>query len=348
MLTVDLSKSNSLHTILESIYVEDYNSLQEFQALSEEEKKETGKNLIAKIFRSIRKKSLQINYAGLEQTKGDITKFSGYSDLEASIKFLNRMATTDSNAPKVDIKRLSDCLTIIKNNRTEFMKAYTVSPSPMKQMFYVNISASLIAATSTMVTVCMDYLKTPQGTFKASFKKNTKTLIQGDLFFNNIEKFIQLERRGNLNTFLNSDDIASDELKFAGVKNEAVGTIATITSSVMTALGTPLGAIAVSISAILLCLMMIREIVYFFYFSRTQISERLQSLAYFIKSNQTASMDKQVKEKQDKIVEKLQHLSEKIAVDTTVTNKQINNELKKDDKDIKNSSKNTELGDILL
>jgi len=358
-----------MEIMLESYLFPDGKSKLKYAALTEAEKKVFTKNMVTKLFNTIKNKSLRVNYMGLEKTKGDVTKYPKYSDVENSIKILNNMYNSNpSEAPK-EILNCVRALDLLKKYKNAFAKAFSEKNQPAA-ILYVNIYAALIAGTSKIVAATIDYIKQPTGEYKAAFKKESQNILKDDVYFESLTRFITMEKTGQLKKLFDISGNLSeefgilDEASFRMNKTKDGTTLDVESDGNFSILGffsdllfgskkskdgkddekfsdkvvnftkkhpilTIVGVLAVTIWAI-------RTIPYTIYKLRKSISDHLLNLAYFLEEHAyeletDTKKGKEVQEKQLRIVEKLKSLGNSLSLDDKKAQKEADKDRKKDE-----------------
>lgn len=299
-----------------------------FNTLTESDKKILSKKMVSRLVKSIKEKSLKIDYYGIENTKGDITKFKKYKDLENSIQILHRMYQADpSNSPS-EILTLVKTLDSIKKNKTNYMKCFAEN-NQIIILLYTNIVAVLISATSNIILTTLDYIKSPMGNYKKVFKAESERKLKHKIYFKSLERYLLMDKTGDLRTAFNSSQAVHENFDF-DAKGEYLTEFAPIV------IGVVLGLMGICI--------FIREIVFLFYFERKKIANELLSLAYFLEEHayelDTSTKDgKKIFEKQLNVVEKLRKLADFIGVKDENAIKETQEAIKKDDEENREESK---------
>jgi len=335
--------AKSLDDVLRNVMVLEGTDEVKFRKLTESTKKDIGGSMITSMFKSIKDKSLQVNYAEVEKTRGDITKLHGYSDLVTSISFLSKMASQNAGTAPKEIAELEACLQNIIRHKNDFQVSFARG-NEAGIFLYNNLVVALVGATSFVVAATIEYVKDPLGIYSATFKKNLDASISANIYLSNVTKMNRYVQRGTLKTFFNN---SSDLTLSESTENEAVDghilventfsaisdALSKLTSGKVTSgiksVGSFGGKATAVIVSIALILFWLRETVYFYYYSRTVISTNLKHLSAFVEVNsRNLGADKEVtKEKQEKIAMKLADLSDKISVESKVGARKTNQEL---------------------
>lgn len=318
-------------TLLENYIVRTGKDRLYYNTLNESEKKILSRNMVNKLFKSIKSKSLKVDYFGLEKTKGDITKFKKYSDIENSIAILHRMYNADPTNSPSEILTLVKTLESLKKNKNDFVRCFA-EKNEVVIMLYTNIAATLIAATANIILTTIHYIKTPLGDFKKIFKDENEQKFKSKVYFNSLNKYLKIDQNGDLKLVMNKSIKINESFDF----NDSNGYLTEVVFI-------PLAIIAV----IFVICIFIREIVFLFYYERKKISNDLLALAYFIEEHayeidtSKSEHNKQVFRNQLNAAKKLKDLAEFIAVKTDDAEKKSFEEIKKeDDENAKESQQN--------
>lgn len=355
-----LNENIRCSNILEAYYVTDGKSKLKYKSLTEADKNVLGKETVNKLFKSIKSKSLKVNYAGIERSKGDITKYVKYNDLENSIKILKNMYDADPSIAPTEIPKVVRCLDVLKKDKNNYIKAFN-EKNEIIILLYTNIVGALIGCTSLLISSTIEYIKTPTGNYRAIFtnkKQNCK-----NVYIKSIDKFLKLNLTGDLKPLFNTKQLnESFDLSYTDeddVLNETFfGSMATEISGVMKGgmalpmMGKVLFIIGIAITVLVLC----RYLVYFWFFSRTKISDNLLTLSYFVSENAqsidtTSEKGQKIAERQLKAAEKLKRLSDIIRVDSEKASAKAESEIEQEDKqnrDNQNNSSDSDDDGILL
>lgn len=304
MLFKSLSESDkSLDDALRVLLVKEGMDEVRFRKLDEASKKQIGNDVVDSLIGAIKGKLKDVDFSAVEASKGDITKISGYKDLEGSINLLMSMKSKAANAPE-EIGIVSEALNNLKANTHAFQEGFREN-SELVVLLYNTVATAVIRATGILIATTVSYIKDSMGQYapklqaeKAKFGKDV------DLHFSNLKKFNSYARTGRLKSFFDAS-LAGEHLAGA-----AMGA----------------GVIAV----IVLLVWLIREFVYLYFAARTNISIYLKTLSDFLQMNastlNTKDM-KQTREKQEALAKRLSDMSEKIKVDQVTSNKRAKEEL---------------------
>lgn len=279
-----------------------------FRKLSESDKKQISNEMISKLYDTIRNKANQVDYSGIEESKGDITRIKGFEELQNAVNFLSSMHSKEKNAPS-EITSLVDGLANIKKLKHDFETGFRQN-NELIVLVYNNMVVSLVKASSFLVATTVDYVKDPLGGYSTKFKSNHGKDIEINLYFSNISKFNGYVSKGQFSSFIDASLENNNIVGAAGVGIALVSAIASIGVFVW----------------------LLREIVYMYFWARTSISDNLKLLGEFVKLNSaTLGTDfRSAKEKQEKVAKTLSDLSDKVAVEQKISTKKAVNEIQKE------------------
>lgn len=289
--------------------------------------------LTSKLYDNIVSKVDDIDYGEIPSTKGDITKLSNYSRLVECVELLKKILKEFRQDTK-PIDEIEVAISNISTHKDTFMKAYKFN-CELPIIMYNNAVLSVITAVSYMIATSIEFMKTPnQDNFQITLDKVAYAKTKSNMLYNNLKKFNSSVKSGEFDKAMNH--ILQNRIKRL---DEAAAAI-----TAFAAIGGVVGVIAIITHIIPI----LREMVFFFYYTRMRVSDffdiqadLLQMNAYNLENNDTKSEDEKerIVSKQLKIVElfrkaanKISFTGKKAEVDST--------------KEITASSKKMKLNDI--
>ena len=289
--------------------------------------------LTSKLYDNIVSKVDDIDYGEIPSTKGDITKLSNYSRLVECVELLKKILKEFRQDTK-PIDEVEVAISNISTHKDTFMKAYKFN-CELPIIMYNNAVLSVITAVSYMIATSIEFMKTPnQDNFQITLDKVAYAKTKSNMLYNNLKKFNSSVKSGEFDKAMNH--ILQNRIKRLDEAAAAITTFA--------AIGGVVGVIAIITHIIPI----LREMVFFFYYTRMRVSDffdiqadLLQMNAYNLENNDTKSEDEKerIVSKQLKIVElfrkaanKISFTGKKAEVDST--------------KEITASSKKMKLNDI--
>jgi hypothetical protein len=220
---------------------------------------------------------------------------------------------------------ISNAIENIKLRKSIFEKGYRLNLE-LPMMIYSTMTLACISATSYMISTCIDFIKTPnQDGFEISLNKVALAKSKEHLLFDNLRKFNESCKKGDIDRVLEYT-ISKNVKGFVG-----------------TASGTGVFVATVAITALALSIIpMIRELIFFFFYSRTRVSQYfdlqadlLQMNAHNIEINGTQDKEtkKKITSKQMGIVKVFRNIANFFAIKgktaETEAHKEITNNTKK-------------------
>lgn len=286
----------------------------EIHALTESEVKQINNAMITNLYKSALDKGY-VNFDSIPDSKGDITKYEGYDNLLGSINLLKEL----SNKGNMKIKELDVLETSLMNIKTykaQFERGFALGHE-FVMMEYNSLVYACVEATSTLISSYVDFVKKVD---KTEFKIIKGKGLNGNLCLKNLELFNNSVKKGDFNKMM-SHLLQSERENFVG---SSVG------AGVLVA-----GMITLSI------IPLIRELIYYFYYSRMVVSEYLHHQSLFLEMNrvniESSSLPAKEKnviiKKQTEYAKQLDKLSEKIKVNSTMSSNKANNNIKNENKE---------------
>lgn len=307
-----MSRGYAINLLLEN--ATSFREKAEIHALTENEVKQINNSLITNLYKSAMDKGY-INFDEIPDTKGDITKFTGYDNLIGSVNLLKEL----SSKSNVKIKEVDIVETALMNIRTykgQFERGFALNHGFI-MMQYNSLVYACLESTSQLISSYVDFVK--------RVDKTEFTLIRakgnpGGLCIKNLEHFNDSVKKGDFNKVM-------QHLLQSG-RDNFIGS---------TALS---GAVAVGILTASI-VPILRELVYYFYHSRMVVAEYLDHQAMFLEMNKVnvessslpAKERNAIIKKQTEYIKRLNKISDKIKVNGIITNKTANDELKKENKE---------------
>lgn len=281
--------------------------------------------LTSKLYDNIVKKANDIDYGDIPDTKGDVTKLPNYDKLRETIGLLHDIVKEYRQDP-APIDVLSTALGNIESRKTLFERAYRYDIE-LPMLMYNNTVLSIITGISYMIAVCIEFIKSPKDdTFNTVLDTVAYKKTKEHLIYNSLKKFNKSCASGEFDK--------SMEYLIDKKSKKLTGTIAAAVT---------VGAIA-SIALILNIIPILREMVFFAYYTRTRVSDYfdlqadlLQMNAYNVEHNDTRDPDerKNIAEKQMKVSNFFRSMAKKISVVGKQSEAKAVNDTSKESKKLK-------------
>ncbi len=252
--------------------------------LTEAEQAVINNKMIGNIYQSALKKR-DVDFDNIPLTKGDIQKFNGYDNIMGTLSTLKQLSSKFG----IKIEEINVIETAVSNIRvykSVFERGFALD-NDFLMMYYNSLVYACVESTSLVLSSYVEYVKTVNA---VDFTLKKGKGIAGNVCINNLKKFNQSVKTGEFSKFTNTM-LDKNKQNFVG------GTAATI------AIG-----LAVAIVPIA------RELIYYAYESRMNISEFLEQQAAFLEMNKVrlnssemeAGQRNKVLAKQGEVIKKLE------------------------------------------
>jgi hypothetical protein len=265
-------------------------------------------SLSNKLYQHIVDKVDDIDFGTIPLSKGDITKIDNYENLTDCINIITEVLQNYHQ----DTKPVETITIALQNmiDRTElFTKAYKLNVE-MPMIIYNTIALAIVSSVSLMITSCIEFIKLPgdQG-FDIALDKAAAAKTKDNVLFKDLDKFNRMCSNGDF--------------------DKAMDYVMKMNASQFSGMGFAFGAssVVVMLGLILLIIPVIRELIFFFYYSRTKVSDYFDAQAslltinaYNIEHSLTSDEKdrKEIANKQKSIAEKFKKISNALKVNTKV------------------------------
>ena len=288
---------------------------------------ETDQNIVMtslanKLYTHITDKVDEIDFGTIPNSKGDITKIDNFDKLLDCVNIISDILQQygQDTAP-VEIVNLA-----IQNmtDRVElFEKAYKLNVE-MPIIIYNTITLAIVSSVSYLISSCIEFVKLPDDRgFDIAMDKIGASKVKEAILFNDLKRFNKMCGDGSF-------DKAMDYVIKQNANNFAGGAFVFGVSSVVVILGILLAIIP-----------LIRELIFFFYYTRAKASEYFDAQsslllinAYNIENNLTKDEKnkKQIVASQRKVADRFKKISNTLKVNLKTGEKKADDELNKLDK----------------
>jgi len=298
-----------------NIFLENVNTFKERReifSLTEAEEIKLSNNMITKLYTSAINKK-HVNFEGIPQSKGDVTKYSGYTSMVESLTLLRQIA--DNNNHKIDeIGIVEKALGNIVAYRDVFEKGFKLNKEFIIMEYNVLVY-TCVSAISYLIVSYVEYIKRID---KIEFSIVDSRYGTGYIGISSLDSFNKSVASGDFAKSINS-------VVKSGV-HESLSVAAGVAGGII--LGS-IGLVAI-----------IRRMIFQFYYSRMKLSNYLEVQAYFLELNKnninansnrmSPDKKKEVIRKQEALIAKLHSYADKLKVDSTMTDKKVESEIKKE------------------
>lgn len=260
-------------------------------------------SLTSKLYDNIVDKVDDIDFGEIPSTKGDITKLSNYDKMLECASTMTKILI-EFKQDLAPITSITDAIGNIIESTPLWKKGFALN-AELPMLMYNTIVLAIIEALTYMVSMCIEFVKTPsQDTFQITIDRSALVKTKDHLVFENLNKFNEAYRKGQITN--------SVEYVIKGNVKNLMGEIG-------------VGTAAAGIIGLLFCIIpILRELIFLFYYNRVRISEyfdmqadMLQINAYNVEHNRL-DLDKEQKQnitkKQLTIAEKFRKFANKVSI----------------------------------
>jgi len=292
----------------------------EIHALTESDKFSVNNAMITKLYSATIEKS-HVDFDNIPLSKGDITKYTGYKSMMDVIEVLKEIATK-SSVKIHELEIVETAIHNIINYRSLFEKGFMLEKE-FVVLLYNSLVYACVESVSLLISSYVDYVKRPD---KVEFTIVKLAIGPSSICLDNLAKFNLSVKKGDF--------------------SKAVNYI--LTNEKENFLGGELIIPVIIIGGIVLLVPVVREIIFYFYYSRMKISDLLKQQAALIEINKanvqanttfSATRKKEVIENQDAAIRRFESMNDMIKINHTTTQTKSIQELKEE-----NSS--WKLGDV--
>ena len=288
--------------IYENFDLEDQTTRMVLFAMNEAEQDRVMLSMTSRLYDSIIDKVDDIDFGEIPSTRGDITKLSNYNKLKECMSLMKDMLKHFKEADKpVDI--LVEAISNIESRTNLWKRCYNLDIE-FGMIIYNTIVLAIIESTSYILSMCVDFLKSPTSdSFEIVVDRGKLNKSKNHMLFESLEKFNSSCRKGQL-------DKAVEGCVKANVKNFSGGVGLTI----------------ISVLAIIIAIIpIIKELVFLFYYTRVKASDYFEAQSNLLEINaynlesgdriRTGEDAKKIAEKQMAVAARFRKISNAIAVD---------------------------------
>ena len=288
--------------IYENFDLEDQTTRMVLFAMNEAEQDRVMLSMTSRLYDSIIDKVDDIDFGEIPSTRGDITKLSNYNKLKECMSLMKDMLKHFKEADKpVDI--LVEAISNIESRTNLWKRCYNLDIE-FGMIIYNTIVLAIIESTSYILSMCVDFLKSPTSdSFEIVVDRGKLNKSKNHMLFESLEKFNNSCRKGQL-------DKAVEGCVKANVKNFSGGVGLTI----------------ISVLAIIIAIIpIIKELVFLFYYTRVKASDYFEAQSNLLEINaynletgdriRTGEDAKKIAEKQMAVAARFRKISNAIAVD---------------------------------
>ena len=275
-------------------------------------------SLANKLYQHIVDKVDDIDFGTIPLSKGDVTKIDNYDQLTDCINIIAEILQ-QYNQNTESIETIATALQNIIDRTDMFTKAYKLNIE-MPIIIYNTMVLSVVSSVSYMISACIEFIKAGdnQG-FQIALDKAALSKTMNNVLFKDLERFNKICGSGEFDKAMNYV-INQNTKNLTGWDMYNIGSVAMI------------------LGILLLIIPLIRELIFFFYYSRCKVADYFEAQAslltmnaYNIENNLTRG-DKEKKEianKQKKIADKFKKIAEAIKIKNKTGEAKSQNDIKK-------------------
>ena len=292
---------------------------------NEEAQSEVLYSLTDKLYDIIVDKAATIDYGTIRESRGDIRTLQNYSKLEECVELLHQLLIEykQDSGPVDEIKMAMDNLA----NRADMFKKCYMSGIEFGVLTYETITLAVVASTSLMLSTSVEFIKSANDdSFQIALDRTGALKAKNHLLFTNLKRF---------------NSMCADKSL-----DKTLDTIIREYGQHLLGLGTMSGlAVAALITVVLYnFLPMLRELTYFFYYTRTRISDYFNIQADLLELNahdieaydrKTVGDRKTVVKRQLAIAEKFRSIADFFMVDSKQAEQKATTDIVKDKRKLK-------------
>lgn len=322
--TENMSMSQKYDYIIKEYYdITDTETRKILVSVSEADKNQVLSSLTNKLYNDIVDKVDDIDFGTIPMSKGDITKVDNWKRVTECINTLDQIMEQYHQSTKDNLEVIQESINYMSEKRDLFMKSFQMNLE-LPMVIYNTIVLSIISSVSFMISSCIEFVKSPnQDSFDVEIDKMALKKTKDNVLFDNLKKFNESCRKGQLDKTINFV-IKNNVKNFTGYE-----------------VGLVLSGIAL-IGIILNIIPILRELIFFFYYSRVRISDYfeiqadlLQVNAYNVESNQALNKEDRTRivKKQMKFVDTFRKIANTIGIDNKSSEVKATKEIAKTSKE---------------
>ena len=274
-------------------------------------------SLANKLYEHIVDKVDDIDFGTIPLSKGDVTKIDNYDKLTECINIINDILQ-QYNQSTESIEIIATALQNIIDRTDMFTKAYKLNIE-MPIIIYNTMALSIVSSVSYMISACIEFIKSGDEGFQIALDKAALSKTMNNVLFKDLAKFNKICGSGEFDKAMNYV-INQNTKNLTGWDMYNVGSVAMV------------------LGLLLLIIPLIRELIFFFYYSRCKVADYFEAQAslltmnaYNIENNLTRGDKdkKQIASKQKKIAEKFKKIAEAIKIKNKTGEVKSQNDIKK-------------------
>ena len=305
------------NVMMEHFDIDDTNTRKTLLSIDEADQNRVLDSLTSKLYQSIMDKVYDIDFNGVEETRGDITKLQNYEEMLECINIIKSILIENHQETSIPDEILT-AISNIRERKDVFEKAFNLKMD-LPIVVYNTIVLSIVSSVSLIISTSIEYMKdTKQESYSIKFDKVAYNKTAQSLLFTNLKKFNKSCSNGELDKSLEYV-LKSGTRQLLGLTGFNVVSIIGVTGLLM------------SIVPIL------RELVFFFFNTKQSISDYfdiqadlIQMNAEYVRNNDSFGKSEKEKKEIIKRQEKVAKNFRKVANAMAIDNKKAEAKAKKD------------------
>lgn len=290
-------------------------------AVNEADQNAVMTSLSNKLYQHIVDKVDDIDFGTIPTSNGDITKIDNYDKLVDCINIITDILNNYRQPVDNTIGVVNIALQNLIDRRDMFTKAYKLDVE-MPIIIYNTIALSIVSSVSFMISSCIEFIKLPSDEgFEIAIDKAAVNKTGQNLLFIDLAKFNKMCGSGEFDRAMDFVITNTVSKGFTG------GSMLAFNAS----------SVAVSLGLILLIIPVIRELIFFFYYSRTRVADYFDSQASLLQMNaynienslsREPKTRKEIAGKQRKVAEVFKKISNAIKIDSRTADQKSQKDIK--------------------
>lgn len=263
-------------------------------------------SLTSKLYNNIVAKVDDIDFGSIPESKGDIRKIQNYDKICECATLLKDIIVEFKQNPQ-PINTVIETISHIDSRKMMFERAFSMD-CEMPIIIYNTTVLSIIESISLLISACIEFIKTPNAdSFQIALDKVAFAKTRNNVLYKNLERFNKMCENSKFNKSM--DFIINNK-----VNKISEGAVAIVGGVVVA------GAILLFILNII---PIIRELIFFLYYTRVRVSDflaiqsdLLEMNMHNLENNETMDENKKKKiiSKQLKLSERFRKYSGKLAI----------------------------------
>lgn len=251
--------------------------------------------------------NMDTNFAYISRSKGDVTKLKDFHTINASISYINKLATdynyaTDKHNVSTrfkanNISRMNDIYDILKSHRNDFIYGYRIDSNVIKNT-YCTLVCILIDLTCLNMVDITDFMENitehDLGDRQSTLPwKTTHSIARNGRYLNNVDKYIKIFHDGSWNKLYNI--VRNKHGRVVTEDTAAIGIIIALIG-------------AIPIVAVMI-IYLIRFFISFYFETAVNIKQKASSLGSYIEEVSKSEEDPRALYRQNKAVRILRNIT---------------------------------------